>query len=175
MNTNFMAKVADFFRLLFKAFIEMHTMMFDLLDNFAWSYGHFGLGYAIWEKILAVFGLICILVFDLLMLYGLYALIRRISIIIRTKDVKCYSVLGTVTDKKYVAAHTTYMSTGKVTIPVVHSSNYKVYVQYGEVSGEFNNKDLFNQYSKGDAISLILVKKLGKNDKVIEQTLELPE
>ncbi len=170
-----MAKVADFFSLLFEVFIGMHTMMFDLIGNFDWSNRLFGFGYAISERIIGIFGLVVILAFDLLVLYGIYLLIRRISIILRTKKTVRRHIIGTITDKKYVAPHTIFVSTGKVTSPIVCSAVYNVCVKYLEVSKVFNNKDLFNQYEKNDCISLILVTRLGRDDKVVEQTLELPE
>jgi len=60
-------------------------------------------------------------------------------------------------------------------LPVYHDEEYNVCVEYDGVTKVFNSKRMFDQYERGDSISLILVEKLGKNDVVIERTLELPE
>lgn len=170
-----MTHITNILKFLFELFIYFHTEGFCIISESALTYRYIGLGYAVLEILLGLFMLGVALVMDILIIYGTYALIHRISIIVRTKEINSYRVTGTVTDKKHEDAYTTYTWTGKAIMQIRHNEKYNVYVKYYEVTEVFDDEDLFEQYEKNDPIPLILVKKLDKNDTVIEQTLELPE
>lgn len=175
MNTDFTTKVTNFSGILWEIFIYIHRIGFDIIKEAIFDYRHYGLGITILCIILGISILAVVLIVDILIIFGIYTLIRRISIIIRTKETKYNPVIGKITGKEHKDAHTTYTYTGKIMVPMYHPEEYNVYVQYAEVEEGFDNEDLFNQYEKGDNISLILVERLDKNNKIIERTLELPE
>lgn len=169
----------DFFAFLVEIFIGLHTLGFEMISECTRDYRIFGLGFAITDVILGILTIIVMLLLDAFILYGFYCLIRRISITVRTKEIKHYNVIGTVVAKKYEPPHTTYttVSTGKVTtlIPHHHPERYIVQVQYDDIIEDFCNESLYNIYQENEPINLVLIHKLDKNNEIIEATLELPE
>lgn len=153
----------DFFSFLPELFIMMHTIGFEMID----------LGMSISGIIL----IIMVLFGDVMMIFGIYTLIYKISVIIRTKEVKRKTVVGTVINKKYKAAYTTCEYNVALKMPTIrhHSEEYKVEVEYSGITKTFDCEELFKKYKEDDAISLILIQRLDKNGEIIEQKLEVSE
>lgn len=57
---------------------------------------------------------------ELIIIYGLYKLIRMLSVMFRTKETRIYNVQGTITKKEYESSYTTFVYTGKVLVPISH-------------------------------------------------------
>lgn len=131
----------------------MHTTGFEMIGEFSYD----DLGMFIFELFFCIILIISVLCFDVIMIYGIYALIYKISVIIRTKEVK----------RKKVAL--------KMPITRHHSEEYNVKVEYDGVSEIFDDCELFKKYKEDDDISLILIQRLDKNGKIIEQELEMSE
>lgn len=172
MNTNFFASLGSF---LMDCFIFIHTSGFKMISWAIQDCRRNRIVDAVIEAVCGILFILCVLALDLLALYGLYRLIRRISITLKTKETKRYRVTGVVTGKDYEDSYITATYTGKMVIPIFHNKAYNVYVKYKGVTGVFDSEEMFDKYKKGDPISLVLVKKLDKNNVVIECTLELPE
>ena len=96
---------------------------------------------------------------------------------VRTKETHRYSVQGTIYNKKYNHYYITrYVLYGKVPFYYNEKHNkYNIFIRYKNVTKTCNSKYLFEQYDKGDKISLILVKKLDKYENIIDEYLELPD
>lgn len=135
---------------------------------------HYGIGWRILEVILGLGLVILLLALYIFIIYGIYVLIRRISIMIRTKKVKYYNVVGKVVDKEYISGYTSFTMSGRVVVPSYHPEEYNVYVQYKDVSEVFDDKKLFNRYKVNSKIPLVLIRKLDNKNKIIEQILRLP-
>lgn len=175
MKTDFLTKVADVFVILGEFFIEIHKMGIDMIME-----GKNQISYDLVESLIdmvsGVILIVLLLVVDLSIIYGIWSLFCRISIWIRTGEIKRYPVTGKVTDKEYEE------DTGYVYNTILNcmmlsysSEEYNISVEYKEIEEIFDDEDLFNQYEEGDSISLILVQKLNKKGEIIEETLELPE
>lgn len=173
--TDFATKATNFFGILWGLFIFIHKIGFDMIKEAILDYQHYGIGITILCVILGILFEVSVFILDILVIWEICKLIQRISIIIRIKNINYHPVIGIVTEKKHKNAYTTCTYTGKIMVPMYHPEEHNIYVQYAEVKEVFDNEDLFNQYEKEDNISLILVEKLDKNNKVIERTLELPE
>ena len=104
-----------------------------------------------------------------------FIIMRRVSIVLRTKEIRKEPVAGVVTGKLYVEEHTTYIWTKAATIPLVHSEEYNVSLSYNGITKVIDNKEVFAQYEDGQEIPLILKEKLSRKGRIIEATLELPE
>lgn len=172
MKMDLFAKIGDFLKFFF---VWLHTSGFEMIGWAIEDYRHNDMIEAILQIICGIAIILCALAVDLLAIYGIYRLVRRISIVLKTKEVKRYNVTGTIESKDYQSSYISSVYTGKMLLPVYHDEEYNVCVEYDGVTEVFNSKRMFDQYERGDSISLILVEKLGKNDVVIERTLELPE
>ena len=169
----------NFFAFLIELFIQFHTMGFEMLGELGWQYRFYGLGYVIMNLFLALLSIVLALLVDAFILNGIYCLIRRIWITIKTKEIKYYNVSGIVIDKIYHPARTTNttVSTGKtiISVPQHHSEQYIVRVNYQDITEDFYNESLYKRINVNDNISLVLIHKLDRKNKIIEATLELPE
>lgn len=172
MDTNFFAKIGNSLK---DFFAWIHKIGFESIGWAIKDYRCDGIITAFMDVFLGILGILCALTIDLLIIYGTYILLRRISIILKTKEIKYYNVTGIIKSKDYQSSYKSFMYIGKVLIPIYHEAEYNVYVEYDGVEEVFDDKKMFKKYKKGDAISLILVEKLDKNDYIIERTLELPE
>ena len=113
--------------------------------------------------------------FFLVFSFCFFVTIRRISIVLRTKEIRKEPVTGKVTGKLYVKEHTTYIWTKNASIPLVHAEEYWVNLSYNGITKVIENKEIFAQYEEGQEIPLVLIKKLSRKGKTLEATLELPE
>lgn len=172
MKMALFAKIGTFLKLFF---VWLHTSGFEMIGWAIEDYRRNRIIDAILQIICGIAIILFALAIDLLVIYGIYRLVRRISIILKTKEVKRYNVTGIIKSKDYQSSYISSVYTGKMLLLVYHDEEYNVCVEYDGVTEVFNSKRMFDQYERGDSISLILVKKLGKNDVVIERTLELPE
>ena len=172
MKMDLFAKIGDFLKFLF---VWLHTSGFEMIGWAIEDYRRNDMIEAILQIICGIAIILCALAIDLLAIYGIYRLVRRISIILKTKEVKRYNVTGIIKSKDYQSSYISSVYTGKMLLPVYHDEEYNVCVEYDGVTEVFNSKRMFEQYERDDSISLILVEKLGKNDIIIERTLELPE
>ena len=169
----------NFWESLVKAFIDFHTMGFELIGYCVRDYNRWGLGHAVIDLLLGILLIVAFLVTDAVFIYYIYRLIRRITITMRTKETKYYSVSGTVIDKVHHPARTTYTitTTGRCTIctPHRHPEKHIVKVKYRDMTEGFDSKSLYERTNVNDNIKLILIHKLDRNNKIIEATLELPK
>lgn len=172
MNTNFFAKVIFFLKSLF---VGVHTLGFEMIGWAIKDYRCNNMILAVIEVIGGICTILSFLFVDALVIYCIYQLLRHLSITLRTKEVNRYNVTGVIKSKDYQSSYISYIHTGKMLIPVHHDEEYNVRVEYKGLTNVYNSKEMFDKYETGDSISLILVEKLGKNDVVIEYTLELPE
>lgn len=167
----------DLFLFLPEAFIMFHTMGFEMIGEFSYELQNYGLGWAISWLFLGIIMIAMVLFVDGIMILGIYCLIRKISIMIRTKKITEQRVIGTVTYKKHIKEHTSVEYDVALKMPVsdYHSAEYKLYVEYNGVTATFDSKKMFEKYKKKDKIPLILIQNLDKNEIPIKQKLELPE
>ena len=171
------------FRKILRILIELNTFIIEPLypDNIIWMYRQNGLIFTIFGIFIILLMEVVLVVVELLIIYeffyGLYKLIRMISVMFRTKETYRYNVQGTIYNKEYNYYYIPrYMLCGKVPF-YYHDKHeeYNVFIKYKNVTKKYNNKSLFEQYDKGDKISLILVQKLDKNNNIIDEYLELPD
>lgn len=172
MNTNFFANVGSFLKFFF---VWIHTCGFEMIGWAIKDYQRNRMSDSVMQMICGIAITLCALAIDLLAIYGIYRLVRRISIMLKTKEIKRYNVTGIIKSKDYQSSYISSVYTGKMLLPVYHDEEYNVCVEYDGVTKVFDSERMFDQYEKGDSISLILIEKLGKNDIIIERTLELPE
>lgn len=172
MNTNFFASVVSELK---EFFIWIHESGFEVIGWSIEDYRHGDIIDVVLDIILGILGILCALLIDFLVIYGTYILFRRILIILKTKEIKHYNVIGIIKSKEHQVSYVSHMYTGKVLIPIYHEEEYNVYVEYDEVEEVFNNEKIFKKYEEEDQISLILIEKLDKNNDIIERTLELPK
>lgn len=173
--------MSNFFREILWILIELNTFIIEPLypDNIIWMYRQNGLIFTIFCIVIILVMEVALVGSELLIIYGLfyglYKLIRMLSIMVRTKETNRYIVQGTITKKEYESSYTTYTYTGKVLIPIYHAEEYNVFIRYKNITKICDNESLFEQYDKGDKISLILVQKLDKYENIIDEYLELPD
>ena len=172
MKMDLFAKIGDFIKVFF---VWVHTCGFEMVEWAIRDYRRNRMSDAVMQLICGIAMILVVLAIDLLIIYGIYRLFRRISIMLKTKEVKRYNVTGTIKSKDYQSSYISPVYTGKMLLPVYHDEEYNVCVEFDGVTEVFNSEKMFDQYEKGDSIPLILVEKLGKNDIIIERTLELPE
>lgn len=160
----------NFFSLLLKIFIIVHTIGFEMIGEFSY-YDDLGM------LIVGIMLIIVVLCLDVMIIFGICILIYETSIIIRTKEVKRKPVVGTVIGKKYEEEYTTLEYNVVLKIPMTKSQpeEYNVKVEYIGITETFNCEELFKKCKKNDAIPLILIQNLDKNNKIIKQKLELAE
>lgn len=90
-------------------------------------------------------------------------------------------VEGTVIEKEYEPAKTTYKTTkvnGKTKKKTVkESEEWDVTVQYKEITKEFelSDDDLFERVEEGDQIKVNLVQGFSKDNKIVSEDIELIE
>lgn len=153
MNKNFFTNLVEN---IIKVFIRFHTIGFEMMGWAIEDKRHHGLGYVAREMLCGILIILVVIVIDLLIIYGIYILLRRISIMARIKEVKRYNVLGAVTKKEYHESYGIFIAT---TNTYVHyPERYDVFAEYNGVTGVFDSQDLFQQKEKGDPISLIFYK-----------------
>lgn len=172
MYTNFFVKMSEFLKFFFA---WIHTCGFEMIGWAIKDYRRNRMSDAVLQLACGIVIILVVLFIDLLIIYGIYRLFRRISIILKTKEVKRYKVVGIIKSKDYQSSYISSVYTGKMLLPVYHDEEYNVCVEFDGVTKVFNSEKMFGQYERGDSILLILVEKLGKNNIVIERTLELPE
>lgn len=167
----------DLFLFLPEAFIMLHTMWFEILGEFPYILEDDGFIWAVFWLFGGTCMIVAILCVDIAIIGGIYWLIHEISIMLRTKEVKRQRVIGTVTGKKHIKEHTSVGYNVALKMPMLksHSAEYIVEVEYNGITKTFDSKKLFKKYKKNDAIFLILVQNLDKNENPIKQRLELPE
>lgn len=129
--------------------------------------------YSIYDLISDIILLIIIILLISVIGYGIYLLINSIYIKIRTRKIVRIPVYGKVIDIEYIDSHIGFIY-GKSLIPVFYPESYNVYVKYKKMEEVFDDEKLFYRVQKNQAIKLILVKKLDKNNKVLKKYLELP-
>lgn len=88
-------------------------------------------------------------------------------------------VIATVTDQSHMLAYTTMMPirNGKITtyIPQYHPATYYVTVSYEGVKQTFNNQELYESVEVGDTLQVILYHGYDRDNKLIKETLLMPE
>ena len=118
--------MSNFFREILWIIIEMQIFLFEQLypDNIIWMYRQNGLIFTIFGIVIILATEVALVGSELLIIYGLfyglYKLIRMLSIMVRTKETNRYIVQGTITKKEYESSYTTYTYTGKVLVPIYH-------------------------------------------------------
>lgn len=167
----------DFFSLLLEFFVILHTMGFEMIGEFSYNLQEYGFGMAILWVFLGISLILSGLLIDAMIIGGILFLIYEIQIMIRTKKVRRIPVIGIVKTKKHKKAYTTceYNVVFEMPMPKFHTEKYNVEVEGEGVTETFNSKKLFKEYEKNDAIPLVIVQNLDKNNKIIKQKLELPE
>ena len=171
------------FRKILRILIELNTFIIEPLhpDHIIWMYRQEGLVFTIFGIIIILVVEVVLVVVELLIIYeffyGLYKLIHRLSVMFRTKETRRYNVQGNIYNKEYNYYYITrYVLCGKVPFYYNEKHNeYNIFIRYKNVTKKCNSKYLFEQYDKGDKISLILVQKLDKNNNIIDEYLELPD
>ena len=73
-------------------------------------------------------------------------------IFVLTSRAECVSVETTsvqvrVVDSFYLPMHTTYVISGKVLVPIIHSPTYRITVEYNGTEYNFYGSDIYNKYS----------------------------
>lgn len=172
MDSNFLKKVGE---VLVEIFVLLHKGGFMMLSDGIWECKHNDIAFGIFAIVSAIVVIASIVAIDLLVICAICYVCERISIKIRTKEVEYHKVIGKVTSKEYKEEHTTYTWTGKFFVPRHHPKEYNVDVEYQGVLGTFNSEKLYRKHKKGSPIKVVLVIKYDKHDKIIEETLELPE
>ena len=85
-------------------------------------------------------------------------------------------VVGTVTDKTFRKAHTTFshVLVGKTTttIPHRHPAKYLVTITYQGLTETFNNITLYNSVEVGDSVEITLVSGYTADHELVKQNLQ---
>lgn len=88
-------------------------------------------------------------------------------------------VTATVTNRNHAISYTTMMPirNGKITtyIPQYHPATYHVTVSYEGVKQTFNNQELYESVEVGDTLQVILYHGYDRDNKLIKETLLMPE
>lgn len=175
MKGTFLTSVMNFFILLGGYFIELNKIGFEVIKSSILGYPDNELPRTVWNIAIGVITIVGILMVDFFIIYGFYLLIHQVLIIIRTKEIKRYPVIGNVKSKRYVHEHMMYQYTRRTIESIYSTERYNIQVKYEDKIKTFNNKDAFDRYRKNDDIPLILVEMVDKNEKVLDKRLELPE
>lgn len=150
-----------FLTTIFKLFVFIQTIGFKSAVLAIKGYQNIGIGRAIIAMICAIILMLLAIFIDFCILYGICLLVQSICIAIRTKKINRCRVTGTVTEK---------------ILQITNGfTEYNLYVSYNGVERKFDRKDLFNKHKIGDTISVELVERLDKKNKIIKRTLELLE
>lgn len=86
-------------------------------------------------------------------------------------DQKSELVEATVVDTDYDPSFTTLIRSGNTYIPVHHSEEYDVYVEYNGITAVFDDEDLYNKYKDniGDTLTCELITKYYDNDTIKQE------
>ena len=101
----------------------------------------------------------------------------NLSVKFRTKETKYYRVTGRIYNiKSNQCANSKYAFNGEnLIVSKLLPKQTNIYIEYQDLTKIIDAQYLTKQYERGDSISLILVKKFDKDNKIISRTLELPE
>lgn len=112
------------------------------------------IGILMWILVIIFVGAIGYLVW--MLLYTIYRVIAY--------DYEVVTLPATVADKSYKAARTTWVSTGKTSVPIHHSAEYNIsIITDNNLDGVINDEDLYDWAQKGFRFWVTM--KIGKNRK----------